>query len=422
MKITAELISIGDEILIGQILNTNAQWLGEELYKIGIQTAYITTIGDDKEVIANSLKIAENRADIILITGGLGPTKDDITKKVLAEYFDSEMIMNDKVLTHVTQLFESRGREISEINKLQALVPANCKVLNNSLGTAPCMWFEKDQKVFVSMPGVPFEMKNIMQEEVLPKLTSFFKTPYIEHRVIQTIGIGESSLAEIIEDWENSLNENNISLAYLPSPGMVKLRLSMMNEDKKFVTNTLRKLGDQLYNLIDEYIFGEGDAISIEEITGKLLSKEGKTIATAESCTGGYIAHLLTSNSGSSEYFKGSVIAYSNEIKTQELDVANSTLKVHGAVSEEVVKQMACNIRTKFNTSIGIACSGIAGPTGGTIEKPVGTIWIAYSDENETITKKLQLTTKRDLNVRLTGIALLNIVRKQLSVVKQEIN
>lgn len=418
MKITAELISIGDEILIGQILNTNAQWLGEALYKIGIQTAYITTIGDDKEIIANSLKIAENRADIILITGGLGPTKDDITKKVLAEYFDSEMVMNDEVLTHVTQLFSSRGRKMLEINKLQALVPSNCQVLKNSIGTAPCMWFEKNKKVFVSMPGVPFEMKNIMEEEVLPKLTSFFKTPYIEHRVIQTIGIGESSLAKSIEDWENSLNDYNVSLAYLPSPGIVKLRLSMMNEDKEFVSNTLKKVGDQLYELINKFIFGEGDDISIEETTGKLLAQKGKTIATAESCTGGYIAHLLTSNSGSSEYFKGSIIAYSNEIKMQELDVSNGTLKVHGAVSEEVVKQMACNIRTKFNTSIGIACSGIAGPTGGTSDKPVGTIWIAYSDENETITKKLQLTSKRDLNIRLTGIALLNIVRKQLSLMK----
>lgn len=417
-QVTAEIISIGDEILIGQIINTNAQWMGDALHKIGISTTYITTIGDDHQTIFDTLTIAENRADIILITGGLGPTKDDITKKVLANYFDSEMVLNQEVLEHVTTLFESRGREISEVNKLQALVPQKCEVLKNSLGTAPCMWFAKEnKKVFISMPGVPFEMKNIMQEEVLKKLTSFFETPYIQHRIIQTIGIGESTLAEIITDWENSIYENNVTLAYLPSPGMVKLRLSMKHPNKIHVNTTLKKLGDQLYNLIPEYIFGEGDDISIEKTIGELLIKQGKNISTAESCTGGYIAHLLTSISGSSAYFKGSIIAYSNAIKVNELNISNDTLEENGAVSEEVVIKMAENIRKKYNTSIGISCSGIAGPNGGTKEKPVGTIWIAYSDEQKTITEKLQLTKKRDLNIQLTAIGILNLVRKQLILV-----
>ncbi|MCP4520384.1 MAG: competence/damage-inducible protein A [Cytophagales bacterium] len=416
-QVTAEIISIGDEILIGQILNTNAQWMGNALHKIGISTSFITTIGDDAQTIFDTLKIAENRVDIILITGGLGPTKDDITKKVLAKYFDSEMIMNQEVLEHVTKLFESRGREISEINKLQALVPEKCEVLKNSLGTAPCMCFVKDNKVFVSMPGVPFEMKNIMQEEVLPKLTNFFQTPYIQHRVIQTIGMGESTLAEIIADWENELYQNDVSLAYLPSPGMVKLRLSMKHPDENHVDSTLKRLGDQLYDLVPEYIFGEGDDISIEQIVGEILTEKGINIATAESCTGGYIAHLLTSISGSSTYFKGSMIAYSNEIKIKELNVSADTLKREGAVSQEVVIQMAENIRKKYNTSIGVSCSGIAGPNGGTLEKPVGTVWIAYSDEDKTISTRLQLTKKRDLNIRLTAIAILNLVRKELTLV-----
>ncbi|MCP4522168.1 MAG: competence/damage-inducible protein A [Cytophagales bacterium] len=413
--IIAEIISIGDEILIGQILNTNAHWMGQELHKVGIKNSFVTTIGDNREDITNSLIIAQERADIVLITGGLGPTKDDITKKVLADFFESDMYMNQEVLQHVKEFFESRNRVMSEVNKLQALVPSVCTVVPNELGTAPCMWFEKNGKVFVSMPGVPFEMKNIMSTEILPRLKDFFETPYIAHRVIQTIGIGESYLAEKIQEWENKLQDNSISLAYLPSPGFVKLRLSLSNENKELVNYQLDTATKELYELVPEYIFGEGDDCTIQQMIGELLTKENKTIATAESCTGGYLAHLLTSISGSSAYFMGSVIAYSNQVKIQELNVPTETLQEKGAVSEETVRFMAENIRTKYNTTIGLACSGIAGPNGGTKDKPVGTIWIAYSDEKQTISKCLHLTKKRDLNIHLTATACLNLVRKTLT-------
>lgn len=410
-NLKAELITIGDEILYGQIVDTNSQWMSAALDEIGVKTIRKTTIGDEENEILTALEEAERRADIILITGGLGPTKDDLTKPCLAKYFDSDIKINEKALEELTALFKQINRELTDINRGQAELPVKAEMISNKLGTAAGMWFHERGKVFVSMPGVPFEMKKMMKDLIIPKIRETFQTQLIYHKLIKTIGIGESWLSEMIEEWEDNLPEN-IRLAYLPSIGQVKLRLTATGDDilqlEKEVDAEIRKI----HPVIKDYIYGY-DEETIESAIGKLLAENQLTIATAESCTGGYLAHMITSVPGSSNWYTGSVIAYDNRIKIDELSVSYETIEEFGAVSEETVKEMAINVRKKLGTSIGVSTSGIAGPGGGTVEKPVGTIWIAYADEHKCVSKKLSLSKSRDLNIKYTAINLLNLIRQE---------
>jgi len=564
----AEIITIGDEILIGQIVDTNSAWIARQLSGIGISVKQISSVSDSREHILKALEEAESRADLILITGGLGPTKDDITKHTLCEYFNTSLRFDDEVYKHVEALFKRFGLKVTKVNRKQAEVPESCTLIHNAYGTAPGMWFsppltppiggrtgiekgdyyktadpglyEKleakalemrnnpteaesilwnflrnkqigykfrrqhiidrfivdlvcldkmlvievdgdihdDQKeedelrtsvlndrgfkvirfqnreiivdpdgvvnrikktlgktvspqggdgrgaVFVSMPGVPYEMKAMMENEILQKIKNHFKTPAIVHRTVLTQGIGESFLSDKLNDWENSLKKVSIKLAYLPSPGMVRLRLSTLGNDEKSLLKIVDKKIEELKSIIPKYIFGYEED-KLEEIIGKLLIENKKTLSTAESCTGGYIAHRITSVPGSSAYYKGSVVSYSNEIKIASLGVNEKTLSKHGAVSEQVVKEMAEGAQKKFKTDFAIACTGIAGPEGGTAEKPVGTVWIAIatpdsgysrnSERSRTIkTEKFLFGDNRMRNIHITAITALNMLRKEI--------
>lgn len=409
-EIVAEIVTIGDEILFGQITDTNSQWLGEQLSLMGIKLKRKISVGDELSELLQIFQESESRADIIILTGGLGPTSDDITKPALCQYFGCGVKMDEEVLAHVTDFFTRRNRPMLEVNKQQAAIPELSTVLFNRLGTAPGLWLERDGKVFISLPGVPYEMKEIMISGGFPRLKETFRPPVIVHKVIHTIGVGESFLAEMIKEWEANL-PIHIKLAYLPSLGLLKLRLTAKGNDKIVLEQELENQTELLQPYIAPHIFGY-DATNLEQAVGQLLIKKGLTVATAESCTGGSIASLLTSVSGSSAYFTGSVVAYSNEVKSNLLGVKTETLAKHGAVSEQTVREMAEGIRQKLGASIGVATSGIAGPTGGTPEKPVGTIWIAYSDQHKTITKKLQLTSERSLNIKITTVQVLNMIRE----------
>ena len=405
----AEIISIGDELLVGQVVNTNASWLAAQLNQEGIEVVRIVAIRDDREDILKSLAEASTRADAILITGGLGPTRDDITKLTLCEYFGSELVFHQPSFDNVLRLFSSRGFRIGEENRRQAEIPDNCTPISNLNGTAPGMWFEKDGKIYVSMPGVPFEMKPMVTDLVLPELIIRRKGGYIVHKTVMTQGIGESFLAEIIKDWEENL-PGQFKLAYLPQPGMVRLRLTGRGTDVKALTDELKRLSTELVTLIPDYVFGYDDE-KPEEVIGKILREAGATLATAESCTGGYIAHLITSIPGSSAYFTGSVVAYSNLIKINILGVKEETLTAHGAVSSETVKEMAEGVRSRFGTDYAIAVSGIAGPDGGTKEKAIGTTWIALAGPNGTSTEKFIFGHNRERNIRLAALAALGKLR-----------
>jgi nicotinamide-nucleotide amidase len=407
--ITAELLTIGDEILYGQIVDTNSQWMSVELSNAGIKVTRKTTVGDEESEILTAFAEAEKRADIILITGGLGPTSDDLTKPCLAKFFNCPLAINDEALAEVTAFFKSRGRELTEVNRQQAALPVCCQKITNKMGTAPGMWFTRNAKVFVSMPGVPHEMKRMMTDIIIPKLRETFETSVIHHTVIRTVGIGESFLADKIASWEKSLPEQ-FKLAYLPSLGEVKLRLTAIGDDREALIRASDELVDRLKPLAGEFIFGLGED-SLESVIGKILREKKLSLSIAESCTGGYLSHLITGIAGSSDYFQGSIIAYANDIKTNELSVDPELLKTRGAVSEEVVAAMAHGVRKKFSTDIGIATSGIAGPGGGTPEKPVGTIWIAYADRQQTVTKKLQLSPDRMVNIRMSSVMALNLIR-----------
>ncbi len=411
LQMLAEIITIGDELLIGQVIDTNSAWIAAQLNMIGIRVYQITSISDNEEHILQTLKEASSRVQLILITGGLGPTKDDITKHALCKYFDTSLIFSEEAYKNVENLFYHRGVAVTEINRLQAMVPANCKVLPNVNGTAPCMWFEKDGCTYISMPGVPFEMKAIMEQEVIPQLL-LNQNEVIIHRTILTEGVGESMLASIIETWEDALPEF-IKLAYLPQPGMVRLRLTAYGTDRKVLQEAIYKAEKELYPLAGKYIFGFDDD-TIESVVGQLLRQKGMTLSTAESCTGGNIAQLITSIAGSSDYFKGSVVAYSNEIKEKLLGVPRQTLVDHGAVSEQTVIAMAEGIKERFATEYSIAVSGIAGPGGGTDEKPVGTTWIAVASPAGTIARKFLLGDHRGRNIRKASVAALNMLRGKL--------
>lgn len=408
----AEIITIGDEILIGQIVDTNSSWLGSELSKIGIQVVHRTSVSDQRMAIVNALNDAKKRADVIIMTGGLGPTKDDITKLTLSEYFNAPLILNEEVLEWVRGIFKKRNLPMVDSNNGQAMVPANSEVLFNRSGTAPGMWFDESGKVFISMPGVPFEMKVIFEEQCVPRLLKRFDLPVIVHRTILTSNIGESFLAEKIEDLENSLPPH-IKLAYLPAVGQVRLRFSGTHSHYETLRNELDQIVTALYEKAGDYIYGEEND-SLEKNVGVLLQSNHSTLSTAESCTGGYIAHLITSVAGSSAYYKGSVISYANEIKTAELGVDPEVLKTVGAVSEACVKQMAEGIRNKYNTTYSIATSGIAGPGGGSDEKPVGTVWIAISGPQQTIAKKYSMGDHRERTIQRTAIQALDLLRRMM--------
>lgn len=411
-KILAELLTIGDEILYGQIVDTNSQWMSVELDKIGIKVVRKTTVGDLESEILTAFAEAEKRADVILITGGLGPTSDDLTKPCLAKYFNCELKMHDEALAEVTEFFKSRGRELTELNRQQAALPTACIKITNAIGTAPGMWFDKGDKVFMSMPGVPHEMKKMMTELVLPRLAKKYQLPVIHHKVIRTIGIGESFLAEKIAAWENAL-PSHIKLAYLPSLGEVKLHLTGFGTSLPQLESETNQLTEQLKEYVGQFIYGYGDD-PIEVVLGRTLRERKLTLSIAESCTGGYLSHLITSVPGSSEYFLGTMIPYAYEIKMRQLGVKPETLEKYGAVSEPTIIEMANIVRAKFSTNIGVATSGIAGPGGATPDKPVGTVWIAYSDKHQTVTKKLQLTKDRMLNIKLASAAVLNLIRQSL--------
>ncbi|MCP9746861.1 competence/damage-inducible protein A [Lacihabitans sp. CS3-21] len=410
MKIIyAEVITIGDEILYGQITDTNSKWISEELDKIGIKTIRKSSVGDQKQQILNILDESLQRADIVLITGGLGPTKDDITKKTLAEYFNDELVINPHAEEFIRGFFEKRGRPFTELNRQQAAIPSQCTYLHNATGTAPGMLFEHNGKVIVSMPGVPLEMKYLISNEVIPRIKSKFELPEIVHKIIRTIGLGESFLAERIENWEDSLPEH-IKLAYLPSFGEVKLRLTGMGENRSKVEEQIQLEVNKLIPLIEEHIFSFENE-EIEKSVGKILNESGTSLSVAESCTGGYLSHLLTSIPGSSAYFMGGVVSYSNEAKMDVLKVKQETLTKFGAVSEQTVIEMAEGVRNVMKTTYGIATSGIAGPDGGTDEKPVGTVWLAVTDGKQTLTKKLSLGKIRIVNIEYSAKAALNFLR-----------
>lgn len=409
-----EVISIGDELLIGQTVNTNASWIGEQLNNFGFTMAYGAVISDNKDDIISALINAANRSDVIIITGGLGPTKDDITKHTLTEYFNTTLELNKDIETNIIAYFKSVNRPILKSNLDQALLPKSCQVLSNSRGTASGMWFEKNNIIYISLPGVPYEMKGIMQEHVFPKLLSKMGgETVVVNKTIRTHGMGESFLAEIIKSWEDKLESNNIKLAYLPSPGIVKLRLSVLGLDQLILEKILDDAIDELKALIPDQIYGYGN-VTMEGIVGNLLKDRELTVATAESCTGGSVSKMLTSISGSSSYFNGSIVSYTNQSKVDLLNVDNNDIDNYGAVSQQVVEQMAEGVRNKLHADYGISTSGIAGPSGGTKEKPVGTVWIAVASKNRIVSKKLKLGYNRERNIHVSSLSVLNLLRLEL--------
>jgi len=415
-----EIINIGDELLIGQVVNTNASWMGEQLSLAGFKVNQFTIIGDTREHILEALWRAGKRSEVVLISGGIGPTKDDITKTTLCDFFGTRLVFSEEAYKDVEALFARRGYQVTELNRQQAYLPEECVSIVNNFGTARGMWFEKDipvpgrqgKTIYVSMPGVPFEMHAMMKDYVIPELTKRFHPKSIFHKTILTQGIGESFLAQIIEEWENNLPPA-IKLAYLPQPGMVRLRLSGSGNDEASIHALVEEEAAKLSKLIPEYIYGTDDD-RLEVIIGKLLKEKNCSMATAESCTGGYIAHLITSVPGSSEYFKGSIIAYHNDVKEQMLGVMPETLEEFGAVSAEVVTEMAIGAQANLNVDYVIAISGIAGPDGGSKEKPVGTTWIAIATPEEVFSKQYLFGDSRDRNIRRATLQAMNLLRKNL--------
>ncbi|RFM36645.1 CinA family nicotinamide mononucleotide deamidase-related protein [Chitinophaga silvisoli] len=409
-KVVASIITIGDELLIGQTIDTNSAWMAQQLNAMGIWVHRRVAIGDVKEAIVKALDDESALSPIILITGGLGPTADDITKPTLAEYFGGTLVRDEATFKQVMEFFESRGLPPLQRNMDQALVPDVCTVLHNKRGTAPGMWFEKDGKVFVSMPGVPFEMKGLMEDHVLPRLKEHFQTPVVVHQTLIIAGMGESFVAERLVDFEAQLPAN-IKLAYLPSLGTIKLRLTAHGQDKLSTAASLSMQFHKLKDILADIVVADQDQ-PIAEVIGQLLLAKGKTVGTAESCTGGFIAHSMTLVPGSSAWYKGSVVSYANEIKTRMLGVKPETLAAHGAVSEAVVKEMVRGALGHLQTDYVIAVSGIMGPDGGTPEKPVGTVWVGVGNATETVAVKFQLRYDRYLNIQMTAAYAMNELRK----------
>jgi nicotinamide-nucleotide amidase len=409
-KVNAEIIAIGDEILFGQITNTNAQYISAQLDKIGVHTIQQTAISDSAEAIQEGLTNALQRADIVLITGGLGPTKDDLTKYTLAQYFNSKLEINEEALAHITHLMVSRGREMNELNRLQALQPTKAKYIKNEVGTAPAMWFNApDGKVVIAMPGVPFEMKHILEHQILPQIKTMFNTESVIHYYIKTIGIAESALAIKIEDWENSLPQH-IKLAYLPSFGQVKMRLTTTNSDQELAKQELKNRAEEILPIISKYLYHTGSDIDFEAIIAELLQQNNLTLAVAESCTGGALSALFTNMAGSSAYFKGGVVAYLRSIKENVLGVPSETITQYGIVSEETAAAMAIGAAKVLDADIAISTTGVAGPSAYD-NKPVGTVCIGISFKGEVFTQTFQLMNMRETNIRLACVMALNKLR-----------
>ncbi|HOZ81761.1 MAG TPA: competence/damage-inducible protein A [Bacteroidia bacterium] len=411
MMTNVELINIGDELLIGQIVNTNATWIGQQLSLSGYWLKQITTIGDNEQEIVDALNAAMSRAQIILITGGLGPTKDDLTKDVLCKYFNTQLVFNEQAYSDIENIFHARGKAVTETNKRQAELPAACIPIYNKKGTAPGMWFNHGEQVFVSMPGVPFEMQAMMQNDVLPKLRQLYESMPLVHKTILTQGIGESDLSDRIAAWENDLPAH-LKLAYLPAAGMVRLRLTGKGVEHMEQDMNLRI--DKLKELIAPYIFGYDDD-TIQSVVGKLLTEKQKTLSVAESCTGGFLAHLITSIPGSSTYFMGGTVSYSNAAKMSQLHVSEQSLKEYGAVSEAVAIEMAIGARKTYNTDFALSTTGIAGPGGGSLEKPIGTVWIGVATHDACFAKKFMLGTNRLRIIQVAADTALNMLRKKIN-------
>ena len=410
-NVNASIITIGDELLIGQVIDTNSSWIAQQLNNAGVSVKRRVAVGDSAEEIIKALDEEGNASDIILMTGGLGPTSDDITMNVLCDYFGGKMVVNEGALENVKYLFEKVfKRPVSEVNLKQAEVPNVCEVIQNRRGSAPGMIFYKDNKIYVSMPGVPYEMQGIIEESVIPLIKEKFELPAIIHRTILTAGIGESALAEIIQDFEKSLPKE-IKLAYLPSYGMVRLRLSTIVSDQEKQGKNIDVYFEQLKILTKDYLVTDVDD-ALPVVIGKLLKSKNKTVSTAESCTGGYIAHLITTIPGSSKYYNGSIISYSNNIKETLLGVKENTLNTYGAVSEETAIEMLKGLLSKLNTDYGVAVSGIMGPDGGTVGKPVGTVWMAVGNKENYQTQRINLRFKRERNIEVTAMMALNFLRK----------
>ncbi len=415
----ATIITIGDELLIGQVIDTNSAWMAQELNKAGIPVVRRVAVGDVWEEIWDALDEESKHADIILITGGLGPTADDITKPLLCKYFGGQLVVDAAARQNVINIFKRLNRPMIERNLLQAEVPDTCTVIQNKRGTAPGMWFEKPnptlpgeagKKIFVSMPGVPHEMKGMMTDDVIPQLVKIFELPVILHRTLLTAGVGESFLADLIQDFEKALPVH-IKLAYLPNYGMVRLRLSTVGFNAGEIESEINKYFVQLQELVKEFMVTNQDE-AIENVVGKLLTQKNATMCTAESCTGGYIAHLLTSIPGSSAFYDGSVVTYSYGAKEDLLQVNHQTLLSKGAVSEEVVTEMAKGALQNIKSNYVIAVSGIMGPGGGLPEKPVGTAWVAVGNSEKLVAQKLFFRFDRARNIQLTAVTALNLLRK----------
>lgn len=406
----AVIVTIGDELLIGQVIDTNAAWLGRMLTASGIQVREICSISDSPEHIVATLDRLIGAVDVVIMTGGLGPTKDDLTKETLVEYFGGKLVINEAVLQKIEDFFKSRGRTLIDSNRRQALVPDNCVVLPNDYGTAQGMWWTKNKTHVISIPGVPYEMKPLAENHIIPRLLEIFKVPELMHRTIMTQGVPESYLAELIKRWENALPDC-MGLAYLPRPGIVRLRLTVKGKCTAKGEELLSEQIDKLLEIIPEHVYGF-DNMPIQEVLGNILRKKALSLATAESCTGGQIAGMITSVPGSSDYYRGSIIAYSNEIKIQELHVSLENIEEFGAVSKEVVEEMASGILNHFKTDLAVATSGIAGPGGGTKDKPVGTVWIAVASKSRILSKKFHFGGNRERNIEQSSIMAISMLRK----------
>lgn len=411
----AAIVTIGDEILIGQILDTNSGFIAKSLDRIGVEVHEMLSISDSREHILNTFLKLQNKVDIVIITGGLGPTKDDITKKTFCDYFEDELIVDTMVLAHVTELIEGfYKRAITQINKDQALVPSKCTVLHNQVGTAPGLWMKKENTIFVSLPGVPFEMKYLIENEIIPKIVRDYKRPYILHKTILTYGRGESAVAEQIEEWENNLPEF-IKLAYLPAPGRVRLRLTARGTDKELLEKAIEENVVSLTKIIGDIIVGFEDDETLETVVGRILIKQNKSISTAESCTGGTIAQLLSSVPGASKYFKGSIVAYATEVKQNVLGVSKDLIEEHSVVSAEVAKAMALNVKTLLKTDFAIAVTGNAGPSKGDADAAVGTVFIALATPNEVMVEKFDFGQPREKVIDRATVKGLEMLLKEIS-------
>ncbi len=413
----ADIISIGDELLIGQTVNTNASWIGKELAMRGVRIMQITAIPDDEQKIAEAVDDAFGRSEIIIVTGGLGPTKDDITKHTLCKYFDTTLFLHEPTLKKIEDYFAMRNRSMLEVNRKQAELPEKCEILDNNYGTAAGMWFNKEGKILVSLPGVPYEMKGIMTEQVFPRLMERFELKSLFHVTLMTQGLGESFLADQISDWEDKVRDAGLGLAYLPSPGMVKLRLTSYEGKER--EEEIRSLFTELEQRLPQYVFGY-DEMSLSEIVGKLLKENGLTLGTVESCTGGLLAGNIVSVPGASDYFMGSLLTYSNHLKMQLAGVSEASLMEFGAVSQEVVEEMALGGQEKLGLDLCIATSGVAGPTGGTEEKPVGTVWIAIALKNKVVSKRFYFGNDRERNIQMTILSALNMARCEILGISTE--